>query len=776
MRHFLLFCLYTIRLCSVAIMVITLCVCHSSAQIRLDNWQTFSSMTEIRDIATDRTGNLWVATSGGLFRYVPSTQIFTEFRNINALKSLNVGAVFVHPITNTVYAGGADGMVNMYNGETWSYIGDIVAARLSRPGINDMVSLDSLVFVGGDFGITILNVNRQRFIETTFRMASLPQGTGVRRLLVSRGRLFAATEGGLVSIPLTAPSFANPDAWTLHTTSLTGNSSDQGGMFSLAEMNGIIFAGSQQTIWQLPANASTLSVFQTIDASFRASANNIVTGLTTINNRLVASTAKEIYYFTPTARIATYDESSFLRFNNILSMTGSTQLYASSNSGIIPINGTTVGGAIMPDSPITNQFFNIAVNPTDGSVWSATSIRNTNGRGIMRYTPNDSGSRWTNFTASSFPLGSNNYTRLSITPDDRIFAGAWGDGLAVFTPQNDRYTLQRYTRTNSPLFPFRGTGNFVVIGETRTDDNGTTWITNYGIDSLYALTRDNQFRRFALPRGNVEQTLLAIDGFGTKWVGGFTDATSGLLYFNETITSGSQSGILTSSNSNGAAIDRQNCLVIDKDFVLWIGTNRGLYYTVNPGAVVSGQRPSFSRPPERFENLWNLSINAIAIDATNRKWIGTSGGLFIVTPGADSILAHLTVDNSPLVSNAITSLAVDDEEGIMYIGTANGMNAVQMFAATALPTFAEKIRCYPQPFSPDIDNTVAIDGLAQQASIKISTIDGRLITVIDANSSRRAVWDGRDRTGSLVPGGVYIIGAYTADGSLRAVGKILVKR
>ncbi len=749
-----------------------------SAQIRLDNWQTFSSMYDIRDVSVGRDGALWVATPGGLFRYSPQTQRFTEFRNINALKSINLGAVYVHPANDLVYAGGADGMINIYNGESWSYIGDIVAARLTRPGINDMIGQDSLLFIAGDFGLTIFNTSRQRFVESAFRLSTLPQGTGVRRLLIARGRLFAATEAGLVSIPLTTISFANPDAWTLHRTIQSGNSSDQTGIFSLVELNNVIYAGSQQTIWQLPASATNLTVFQTIESSFRSAINNTVTGLANIGNRLVASTGKELYYYTPTARIINFDEVGFDRLQGVWSASGS-QLYAGTNSGLLPNTGTSIGSAILPDCPNTNQFFDLAVNPTDGTVWAATSIRNTNGRGILRYAPNDS-TRWTNFTSQLYPLlNRNNYVSIHISNQDRVFSGSWGDGLAVFTPQNDRYTLQRFSRTNSGLFAIDGVNNFVVVNKMQTDDNNTTWITCFGVDSIYTMTATNQFGRFPLTRGNSQLSLIAIDGFGTKWMGGSTDGTNGLSFFNErgtpTNTSDDIRGILNSVNTGVSGIDKQNCLVVDKEFILWVGTNQGLFNSVNTGAVLSGQTPNFSRL-DRLQSLQNLSINAIAVDAINRKWLGTSGGLFVITPGGDSVLAQFTTDNSPLLSNAITSLASDDDTGIMYIGSASGMNAVSNYASTPLQAFAPKLTCYPQPFTPELDNSVAIDGLAGLASVKISTIDGKQVAIIDANNSRRAGGDVRDRNGNMVPGGVYIIGAYTADGSLRASGKVLVKR
>ncbi|MBK8194761.1 MAG: hypothetical protein IPK76_16665 [Lewinellaceae bacterium] len=53
----------------------------------------------------------------------------------------------------------------------------------------------------------------------------------------------------------------------------------------------------------------------------------------------------------------------------------------------------------------------------------------------------------------------------------------------------------------------------------------------------------------------------------------------------------------------------------------------------------------------------------IAIDGANRKWFGTTNGVFVQSPDALTQEAHYTSTNSPLFDDAITDIAINQETG-----------------------------------------------------------------------------------------------------------------
>lgn len=63
-------------------------------------------------------------------------------------------------------------------------------------------------------------------------------------------------------------------------------------------------------------------------------------------------------------------------------------------------------------------------------------------------------------------------------------------------------------------------------------------------------------------------------------------------------------------------------------------------------------------------------VNVIAIDAANRKWFGTAnGGVFLMSADGTKQLQNFNTENSPLPSNNVTEIAINDVSGEVFIAT-----------------------------------------------------------------------------------------------------------
>ena len=69
-----------------------------------------------------------------------------------------------------------------------------------------------------------------------------------------------------------------------------------------------------------------------------------------------------------------------------------------------------------------------------------------------------------------------------------------------------------------------------------------------------------------------------------------------------------------------------------------------------------------------------------------------------------------------------------------------------------------------------------VDGLTEGSSLKIFTVDGALVRAVDTPGGRLGFWDGRDDRGDLVSSGVYVVIAYSADGTETGTTKVAVIR
>jgi hypothetical protein len=67
------------------------------------------------------------------------------------------------------------------------------------------------------------------------------------------------------------------------------------------------------------------------------------------------------------------------------------------------------------------------------------------------------------------------------------------------------------------------------------------------------------------------------------------------------------------------------------------------------------------------ELLFEQFITDIAVDGANNKWIGTAdSGLFLVSPNGQETKYHFTINNSPLPSNVINDVAINNLTGEVY--------------------------------------------------------------------------------------------------------------
>lgn len=175
---------------------------------------------------------------------------------------------------------------------------------------------------------------------------------------------------------------------------------------------------------------------------------------------------------------------------------------------------------------------------------------------------------------------------------------------------------------------------------------------------------------------------ITITSDNRKWINVPYGYKSGILIFDDggTIddTSDDQARFISTFSDINGTIDASGyfCITEDKNGQVWIGTNRGPIYCANPKAKLEEIRCSrVIRPADEINDVpYNFldgeQINAIAVDGGNRKWIATqSSGVFLVSEDGMETIENFTTTNSPLPSNQINSLAINQLTGEVFIGT-----------------------------------------------------------------------------------------------------------
>ena len=238
---------------------------------------------------------------------------------------------------------------------------------------------------------------------------------------------------------------------------------------------------------------------------------------------------------------------------------------------------------------------------------------------------------------------------------------------------------------------------------------------------------------------------------------------------------------LTSSSDQGfLPSDEVTSIAQDKRGEVWVGTTRGLVRYLFPDRIIGGN--SNDRRAEYLRNVTNdsiyfrdIDVTAIAVDAANQKWIGTAlNGLWHISENGDRILKRFSTENSPLPSNTIRSITIDDKKGIVYTATDLGMVSYTDVTTTSYDG-RETLKVFPNPFvyGKTSENRVVIEGLAQETTLRILSTSGFIIDEFSAKGGR-VQWIPKTKQGTNLASGVYFVIAIDVDGNETAVGKLAV--
>ena len=109
--------------------------------------------------------------------------------------------------------------------------------------------------------------------------------------------------------------------------------------------------------------------------------------------------------------------------------------------------------------------------------------------------------------------------------------------------------------------------------------------------------------------------------------------------------------------------------------------------------------------------------------------------------------------------------------GDVYIGTDEGLVSYRSTATEGGETNHD-VEIFPNPVKSGYTGSIAIKGLATDADVRITDIDGQLVYHTTAFGGQ-AVWDGKDYTGHRPQSGVYLVFVSSSDGTQKYTGKIV---
>ncbi len=325
--------------------------------------------------------------------------------------------------------------------------------------------------------------------------------------------------------------------------------------------------------------------------------------------------------------------------------------------------------------------------------------------------------------------------------------------------------------------------SYVRIGGMAFDKENNLWITNALVDNPIVVkkaTGEWINYNFQNKISNIDIGNIIITQNDDKWV--VLPRGQGLFVFN---TNNTIDNVNDDTYKKVSLLDADGKIITndiysiaeDLDGEIWVGTNQGVVVFYNPQNVFTNNNFYAQQPFIEVNNsvhhlLSTEIVSAIAVDGANRKWFGTqNGGVFLVSDDGEKQILNFNIDNSPLPSNSITSIAINHNTGEVFFGTGLGIVSYKSTAIIGSQNF-DKVYVYPNPIKPDYHGLITIKGLVADVNVKITDITGNLVYETKANGGE-AVWDGNNFSGNRVHTGVYIIFCTNDDGSKSFITKLL---
>lgn len=351
------------------------------------------------------------------------------------------------------------------------------------------------------------------------------------------------------------------------------------------------------------------------------------------------------------------------------------------------------------------------------------------------------------------------FMTVAVHPNNgTVYSGSFYEGLVAFDGEN----IIQYDETNSSLTNAVGDPLRTRVGGVVFDEDDNLWVTNHSANNpLSVLQSDGTWRSFAPNCRQEEVHQIDIDRNGFKWIV-VNNNVAGVIVFDEGVMEDpldDQCRTFTANNSE-LPTNNVNCLAVDLDGDVWIGTAEGVVIFDCGSSVFDdicrGNRKIVEQDGFGAFLLETEDVQTIAIDGGNRKWIGTNNGVFVLSSNGEEQFAHFTIDNSPLFDNNIIDIAINDTNGEVFISTNKGVISYKGQAVTGERVNSSNIQVFPNPVRPEYSGPIAIRGLARDANVKITDIHGRLVFETTALGGQ-AIWDGLDYNGRRADTGVYLV-------------------
>jgi hypothetical protein len=730
--------------------------------IPLGTWRVHVSYFQATKAIPAGTSTVAAATNGLVV--IPSQGSPTTITRLDGLSDTGISALGWYASGQTLITAYSSGNIDLITDRTLINLRGIITANITGSRkINGVTVVGNRAWMPADFGMVVLDLALPALREVYRNLG--PNGTNLRlnEAVVLHDSLFVATAQGIIAGSLSpSANLADFNQWKRMGTD---QGLPAGEVPTLTLWNGTLYCAIpgndiyryQEGQW-VPTGwmeGSTLHRLTSRGTHLLAFANgpvskiNVEGGITLLENEVLRQPVDG--YEAPDGKIWLADgEAGPLSWQQ----------------GVVTSHA--------PSGPFTDKVYKLAVFGN-----KAFALPGGRASGIsplgqrLGYSHFEKGA-WTNFNewglTEPFPDFRDVVDVWHDPATHRTWFASFGDGLLL----RDANGYQQVTdqTPGSPLLNALPPNRYVQITSLLHDGQGL-WMTNHGVNpSLHYLSNSGVWESYSFATAAAHFPLgMAMPVRDRVWMRLNPDFGGGIMVLDKPT---GQTRYLTTDPNQGNLPDRNvNAMIVDRRGHVWIGTDRGVVYFNNPASTMGASAVNAIRPI--FDNralLRDERITALRSDGGNRKWIGTPNGLWLFSENGERLVHQFTTANSPLLSNHILSIDIDEQSGEVFIGTTAGIVSYRGTGTTGKAVH-QNVKIFPNPVRPEFQGLVGISGLANGAIVKVTDVAGKLVYEGRAEGSTFA-WNVADLQGRRVATGMYFVWSTTEDGTDSFVGKIAV--
>lgn len=725
-------------------------------------WRGHMPYTNAISMATDGV-TLYVVSNESFFTYNSITQEQIAYSKASGMSDAMMSYVAYDQMTGIVVLAYNNSNIDLFKDGSFINIPDIKLKVINGDkNIYSIYTEDGLAYLSTGFGVVVLDLD-SREIKETYSFITDGQTIPVKSFTAAGSYFYAATTNGLYRANKNQPNLQAFASWQKLDSRTRFN--------SLGRLNDRVFASAIDTLFEVKNDI--------LESVYVPDTTADIIAITSANGGIWLNIAfPKLYYGSAMFMDGNYQISDSLyktgQPHATMRTTNNTIWTADAFEGAYRRVDTVHPAYINPPGPSTYTSFEITAN--DGEVWVAHGMisdkygYNFNRSGLSHFNRKYWGSVTQRYEEAMRNVDATDFTSILKDPANGIvYSTSFRSAMLVWDNVNPAVMIQ------NEFDPSIGDPGAYRVGQMAIDGNGNIWMPqSLAPHDMVMKNRNNQWFKFSGPAVTQYAFCIAIDDYDQKW---YSAPGRGLIVMNDGTTpelaGDDKYRVLTTGD--GLPGSEVYCLANDKDGVMWIGTDNGIAVVNCPADIISGGC-KVELPIVQFDQFagylfQNEKVKTIAIDGGNRKWVGTTNGVWLLSPAGDQIIERFTSENSPLPSNTIQDIAIDPLTGDVYIGTELGLMSWRGTATDGSET-NDNLSVFPNPVASGYNGPIAIRGLVENADVRITDISGQLVYRAKATGGQ-AVWNGMDYTGHRPQTGVYLIFVTNTDGTQTHTGKMI---